>query len=149
ALVAAHEAALYPEAASATLSPTQLDELVQLYPDLEDVVPLTPLQDGLAFESIALSEDALDPYHVQMVFTFEGQLDLPAMERAWAQLIARHAVLRLVLAPASIAAGMGVIRSGKAAVDGTIIELTGTKAQRLAQLKADDLAQPFNLEQGP
>jgi non-ribosomal peptide synthase protein (TIGR01720 family) len=51
----------------------QLDTLFNLYPDLEDIVPLTPLQQGLAYESIALDSEANDPYHVQIVLTLTGK----------------------------------------------------------------------------
>ncbi|MBU3584549.1 hypothetical protein ICN41_11180, partial [Polynucleobacter sp. 15G-AUS-farblos] len=130
------------------LDQATLDELLRLYPDLQDILPLTPLQQGLAFESVALSPNTHDPYHVAALFIFEGALDPKAMERAWTQLIARHAVLRLVLAPTHLAPNRAII-CNQQFVDWKVLDLSGTKAQRLAQLKADDLAQPFNLEQGP
>ncbi|GAA1593833.1 hypothetical protein GCM10009678_90040 [Actinomadura kijaniata] len=57
---------------------------------LEDVWPLSPLQQGLFFH--ALYGD--DVYTAQVVFDLEGPLDTAALRRAAATLLRRHANLR-------------------------------------------------------
>ncbi|MFY9136554.1 amino acid adenylation domain-containing protein [Zwartia sp.] len=130
------------------LTQSALDILVRQYPALEDVVPLTTLQQGLAFESLSRDENAIDPYHVQMVFTFSGDFDLAAMQRAYQLLIQRHKILRLVVvAPATLEA-TGVILSD--ATQGcSILALSGSAQERLAQLRQMDMDTPFDLTKGP
>ncbi|GAA3086404.1 amino acid adenylation domain-containing protein [Streptosporangium carneum] len=60
---------------------------------LQDILPLTPLQEGLLFHGL-FDEEAPDVYGVQLVVDLEGPLD-PARLRAAAQaLLTRHANLR-------------------------------------------------------
>ncbi len=126
----------------------QLDEIASLYPEFQDIVPLTPLQQGLGFESTALETHAKDPYHVHLLLTFRGRINNVAMRQAWNTLVSRHAVLRLALAPSHLAPGMAVIQSDHA-VDYQMITLEGDRASRIEQLKTLDFARPFDLEQGP
>ena len=125
-----------------------LNHLEHEYHDFEDIVPLTPLQQGLAFETMALAAGASDPYHVHLLLTFTGQFDSETMLKSWQQVVQRHQTLRLVVAPAPLPAGYGVILNG-AVADYQVIRLTGDKQERLAQLKALDFAKPFDLEKGP
>jgi pristinamycin I synthase-2 len=92
------------------LDQQQLDTVLNLYSDVEDIIPLTTLQQGLAFESSALESAARDPYHVQIILTLNGHIDQDAMWRAWTKLTARHSILRLAMVPAGIASGFGIIR---------------------------------------
>jgi len=130
------------------LDQSVLDQLMQQYPDLQDIVPLTPSQQGLAFESMARAEGLEDPYHIQIILIVKGKLDIGAMQRAWARVIKRHAILRLVLAPSDIAPGLAVIR-GDAACDDQVVELTGSYEQRLAQIQSMDLKEGFDFGHQP
>ncbi|MCM0036503.1 MAG: amino acid adenylation domain-containing protein [Burkholderiaceae bacterium] len=125
-----------------------LNAVADAYPDFDDIVPLTPLQQGLAFETFALPSGAHDPYHVHLLLTFRGRLDIKAMRQAWQQVVKRYQTLRLVVCAAPMPPGYGVILNASA-IDFQVIELTGTNKQRAKALKALDFAQPFNLEQGP
>ncbi|MEI8403621.1 MAG: condensation domain-containing protein, partial [Alcaligenaceae bacterium] len=136
------------DSARNSLEQLQLDELATLYPHFQDIVPLTPLQQGLGFESTALAENAKDPYHVHLLLTFKGAINNDAMKRAWLALISRHEVLRLALAPAHLAPGMAIIQSNDA-IDYQVVTLEGDRASRIEQLKRLDFARPFALEQGP
>ncbi|OKH98937.1 hypothetical protein A6A06_25370 [Streptomyces sp. CB02923] len=60
---------------------------------IEDVWPLTPLQEGLLFHSL-YDESAEDTYVVQDVLDIEGDLDAAALRTSWQALVARHATLR-------------------------------------------------------
>jgi non-ribosomal peptide synthase protein (TIGR01720 family) len=59
---------------------------------LEDLYPLTPMQEGMLFES--LSDPASDPYFRQYRFSLHGPLDARAFARAWQEVVNRHAALR-------------------------------------------------------
>ncbi|MFY9136555.1 amino acid adenylation domain-containing protein, partial [Zwartia sp.] len=131
-----------------TLTQTQLNNVSALYPNFSDLVTLTPLQQGLGFESLALVQGKQDPYHVHLMLTFEGNFNLKAMQAAWSELMNRHEVLRLVMAPTAELPGLGVILSPDAC-DFRTYALTGTQAERLHALKQLDFDSPFDLERGP
>mgnify|MGYP006074556687 FL=1 len=130
------------------LTQTMFNSLAELYPTLEDIVPLTPSQQGLAFESLSHAPDTEDPYHVQVTLIFEGALDIDAMQQAWQQVVARHSILRLVLAPVAIAPGVGVILNASA-YDVEVIELAGTYQERFDALTKNDLLESFDFEHRP
>jgi amino acid adenylation domain-containing protein/non-ribosomal peptide synthase protein (TIGR01720 family) len=60
---------------------------------MEDVWPLSPLQEGLLFHA-GHDEDARDVYVVQGVVGFEGTLDAALLRVSWEALLDRHANLR-------------------------------------------------------
>ncbi|MEV6399594.1 amino acid adenylation domain-containing protein [Streptomyces sp. NPDC051907] len=60
---------------------------------LSDVLPLTPLQEGLLFHAV-YDRQQLDVYSVQLVLDLEGPLDRAALKAAAAGLLRRHANLR-------------------------------------------------------
>ncbi|MFI8348141.1 amino acid adenylation domain-containing protein [Streptomyces sp. NPDC085596] len=61
---------------------------------LEDVLPLTPLQAGMLFHSLYDSQ-AVDVYTTQFVFDLEGTVGVPALRAAIGTLLRRHANLRV------------------------------------------------------
>ncbi|MGZ2356975.1 amino acid adenylation domain-containing protein [Streptomyces sp. 372A] len=61
---------------------------------LEDVLPLTPLQAGMYFHALYDSH-AVDVYTAQFVFDLEGPVDVPTLRAAVAGLLRRHANLRV------------------------------------------------------
>ena len=61
---------------------------------IEDVYSLTPLQEGLLFESLAA--DANDLYVVQQHIEITGSLELEAFQRAWSFVVDRHSALRTI-----------------------------------------------------
>ncbi|WP_156746543.1 non-ribosomal peptide synthetase, partial [Mycobacterium sp. E1715] len=70
------------------LSQSQIDELGRRY-DLADVLPLTPLQQGLLFHSSTAHGDD-DMYAVQLDFTLTGPLDPDRLHDAVRTVIHRH-----------------------------------------------------------
>ncbi|MGW6544061.1 amino acid adenylation domain-containing protein, partial [Streptomyces massasporeus] len=60
---------------------------------LADVLPLTPLQEGLLFHAL-YDEHAADVYTVQLIFDLEGPLDPAALRAAANALLRRHPNLR-------------------------------------------------------
>ncbi|WP_327232740.1 amino acid adenylation domain-containing protein [Streptomyces sp. NBC_01317] len=61
---------------------------------LEDVLPLTPLQAGMHFHALYDSH-AVDVYTAQFVFDLEGTVSVPTLRAAIAGLLRRHANLRV------------------------------------------------------
>nr|QIE08756.1 non-ribosomal peptide synthetase [Amycolatopsis benzoatilytica] len=60
---------------------------------IEDVLPLSPLQQGMLFHAV-YDTNADDVYCVQFVLGLEGAVDGPRLRAAAEQLLARHANLR-------------------------------------------------------
>ncbi|WP_017557656.1 non-ribosomal peptide synthetase [Nocardiopsis baichengensis] len=60
---------------------------------LEDILPLTPLQEGLLFHS-GLGDGAADAYNVQVALDLDGPLDAERLHRAADALLVRHPHLR-------------------------------------------------------
>lgn len=60
---------------------------------IEDILPLSPLQEGLLFHALS-GDDDTDVYNTQLVLTVEGPLDEERMRTAAAALLRRHANLR-------------------------------------------------------
>ncbi|MGW0856169.1 amino acid adenylation domain-containing protein [Streptomyces sp. NPDC002690] len=61
---------------------------------LEDVLPLTPLQAGMLFHAL-YDSTAVDVYTAQFVFDIEGTPDVPVLRAAVGGLLRRHANLRV------------------------------------------------------
>ena len=79
------------------LSPAEVERLESAYPQLEDVLPLSPLQEGLLFHSL-YDVEGPDVYTVQLELCLNGPLDEAALQRAMDALLARHANLRVAFA---------------------------------------------------
>ncbi|MGA5817918.1 amino acid adenylation domain-containing protein [Kitasatospora sp. NPDC094028] len=75
------------------LSQRDIEALEAGQPQLADVLPLAPLQQGLLFHAM-FDSTASDVYTVQNVFDIEGALDTGALKLAVAALLRRHANLR-------------------------------------------------------
>ena len=63
--------------------------------DIEDIYPLTYLQQGILFHT--LNAPASGIYCPRYAYTVEGPLDVERLEWAWQRVIARHAVLRTAI----------------------------------------------------
>ncbi|MGC9379069.1 amino acid adenylation domain-containing protein [Streptomyces sp. MH13] len=76
-----------------SLTQEQVEALEAAHPDLEDVLPLSPLQDGFLFHALYDAQDT-DVYTAQLVLDLAGPLDAPVLREAWTALLRRHANLR-------------------------------------------------------
>ncbi|MEU7326960.1 condensation domain-containing protein, partial [Streptomyces griseoviridis] len=61
--------------------------------DLQEVLPLSPLQEGMLFHAL-YEQQGLDVYTGQFSFELTGQVSVPKLRQACADLLARHATLR-------------------------------------------------------
>jgi amino acid adenylation domain-containing protein/non-ribosomal peptide synthase protein (TIGR01720 family) len=76
----------------AALTQDELDAALAGQGAVEDLYPLTPLQEGILFHALAGAGE--QAYQVQVALRLEGELDVDLFRRAWAEVGARHAVLR-------------------------------------------------------
>ncbi|MCP3138032.1 non-ribosomal peptide synthase/polyketide synthase [Pyxidicoccus xibeiensis] len=76
----------------ASLSQPGLDRLVPPGTPIEDVYPLSPLQQSMLLQSLLAPDSGI--YVTQLGWTFGAPLALEAFRRAWDSVVERHAVLR-------------------------------------------------------
>src|SRR5215510_14695979 len=60
--------------------------------NIEDIYPLSPLQEGLLFHTLYAPGSGV--YFEQLRFSFRGELELEVLEQAWQQVVDRHSILR-------------------------------------------------------
>jgi amino acid adenylation domain-containing protein len=77
--------------------------------DIEAILPLSPLQQGLLFHAVA--ERAHDPYFIQAGFLLEGRLDTERFAEAWQQMTRRHGILRTGFVWENVAQPVQVLRA--------------------------------------
>ncbi|GHG84274.1 non-ribosomal peptide synthetase [Comamonas sp. JC664] len=76
----------------AKVSQATLNGLMQSHPDMEDLYPLSPMQQGMLFHAL------LDPnsgmYFERAAWTLDTDLNREALREAWQQVMARYPILR-------------------------------------------------------
>lgn len=76
------------------VTPQLREVLDELAPEWQEVLPLTPLQEGMYLQSIVDGAAGADAYVVQHRFTLGADVDLTAVRRACNAVYRRHAMLR-------------------------------------------------------
>ncbi|MFD7546868.1 non-ribosomal peptide synthase/polyketide synthase [Streptomyces sp. NPDC059816] len=71
----------------------EVEELEEAVPDLTDIWPLSPLQEGMLFHA-RYDEGTKDVYVGQRTLDLEGDLDPATLRASWQALLDRHASLR-------------------------------------------------------
>ncbi|WP_194835070.1 non-ribosomal peptide synthetase [Nocardia sp. XZ_19_369] len=138
------------EGVEVALSRRQREHLDQRHPGgIEDILPLTPLQDGLMFHAAAGGPDL---YVVQLDVQLAGRLD-PALLRASVRLLTdRHPGLRAVFEHDGLERPVQVIVR-RAEVPWRQVDLSAAdeaaQRQELARLRAAEQADGFDLATGP
>lgn len=60
--------------------------------NIEAIYPLSPMQQGMLFHSIYSPDSGV--YFEQLTCELEGELNIPAFQKAWEQVVQRHSALR-------------------------------------------------------
>ncbi|CAM5624581.1 Non-ribosomal peptide synthetase OS=Streptomyces alboniger OX=132473 GN=CP975_32040 PE=4 SV=1 [Streptomyces alboniger] len=118
---------------------------------VEDVWPLSPLQEGLLFHA-GLADQGPDVYTVQSALDIEGPLDAARLRASWQALVARHPALRACFRPVSGAQMVQVVVRD-VTVPWTEADVSGlgdTETRtRLRELAEGELAHRFDLAAAP
>ncbi|GFM95607.1 hypothetical protein Sfulv_04180 [Streptomyces fulvorobeus] len=115
---------------------------------LEDVLPLTPLQAGMLFHALYDSR-AVDVYTAQFVFDLEGRVDVPALHAAIGGLLRRHPNLRVGFLHEDLDEPVQAV-AAEVPVPLEELDLTGAGAdERLASFLAADRVRRFDLATPP
>ncbi|WP_411055546.1 amino acid adenylation domain-containing protein [Streptomyces sp. E11-3] len=124
----------------------ELEEWEARYPGLADVWPLTSLQAGLLFESMA-GDLAVDAYQVQYTLHLSGPVEPARMRAAGQALLDRHAALRTAFVPNAAGDLVQLVVEG-VALPWRETDLSGLaepeRDEAFDRLLADDLATHFD-----
>ena len=133
------------------LSQAEIERLEQRYPRIEDILPLSPLQEGLLFHAL-YDAQAPDVYTVQLVLSLQGPLDGAALQAAVQALIDRHASLRAGFQHENLSRPVQIIVPHLAApchrIDLSLLD-AAEREQRLAGILREDRAERFDLASPP
>ncbi len=133
------------------LSQAGIERLEAIAPGLDDVLPLSPLQEGLAFHAL-YDAGAADVYTVQFEAELEGALEADRLRQAARALLERHANLRAGFHHEGLARPVQVIPRA-VALPWREVDLSGLAAaeqeRRRQDLLAAELAERFVLSRPP
>lgn len=133
------------------LTQPETDALAARYAGLCDVLPLSPLQEGLFFHS-AFDAGALDAYTGQIVLTLDGALDEDTLRASCDRLLRRHTALRSAFTDQGLD-GPAQIVVESVEVPWEAVDLGGLgsadREREWQRLLAADRARRFDLERPP
>ena len=133
------------------LSQAEIERLEDLYPRIEDVLPLSPLQEGLLFHAL-YDAQAPDVYTVQLELDLDGPLDGAGLEAAAQALIARHAPLRAGFHHHELSRPVQIVVP-QAAAPWRMIDLSSldevSRAAEATRITTEDRAARFDLAAPP
>ncbi len=114
---------------------------------LQDVLPLTPLQEGLLYHAALSGSGTADVYHVQLVVDLEGELDPEALRAAGQALLDRHAPLRACFRRRRSGEPVQVVPA-RTRLPWREVDLRGRESEA-AEVVDAERARPFDVENPP
>ncbi|MEU6298724.1 amino acid adenylation domain-containing protein, partial [Streptomyces erythrochromogenes] len=130
-----------------------LEHLEECTPGLVDIVPLSPLQEGMLFHA-EYDSAGPDPYTVQINLPLHGPLDPGALRAAAARLPARHSALRAAFREVPGGDAVQAVLDAEACpLPWTEHDLSALSPDRieaeLRRLQDEDRARRFDLSRAP
>ncbi|MEU9360428.1 amino acid adenylation domain-containing protein [Streptomyces sp. NPDC048301] len=116
-------------------------------PDLRDVLPLTPLQEGLYFHSV-FDDDSAGSYVEQQLLTLEGEVDAARLSDAATRLLALHPNLAARFVALADGRVVSVLEDGVRAPF-TVLDRPGMTDAELRDHAEHDRRAGFDLATGP
>ncbi|MEU1281404.1 amino acid adenylation domain-containing protein [Streptomyces sp. NPDC005805] len=131
----------------APLPLTQADVDALDGPHLRDILPLTPLQEGLYFHSV-FDDDSAGAYVEQQLLTLDGEVDPGRLAAAATRLLALYPNLAARFVALADGRVVSVLESG-AEAPFTVLDRPGTTEEALRDLAERDRRAGFDLAAGP
>ena len=133
------------------VSQDEIEELEGRYGRLEDILPLSPLQEGLLFHAL-YDTAAPDVYTVQLELELAGALEVAVLEASVQALLRRHGSLRACFWHEHVSRPVQVI-VGEAPARWRLIDLSGlsdaARQRRLEEIVAADRVERFDVGAPP
>jgi len=118
--------------------------------EVEDIYPLSPMQEGMLFHSLMAPRSGVYVEHLS--FAVRGDLDLEAFRGAWTDAVERHPILRSAFVWEGMPEPLQVVR-GRVNIPWRELDWTDLEEdeqrRRLAELMAEDRRQGFDLSSAP
>ncbi|SNS38444.1 non-ribosomal peptide synthetase [Rhodococcoides kyotonense] len=114
------------------------------HPGWQQVLPLTPLQRGMYFQSVTSGRTG-DNYHVQHRFTFAGTVDRRAVDIAMAAVLQRYPNLTGVFTHSVFAEPVSILRPVVVVAE---VRTVQSEAE-FDDVAAEEFSRPFALDRGP
>ena len=134
-----------------SLSPAEVAWLESHYHQIEDILPLSPLQEGLLFHALYDAEGP-DIYTMQRAVMLDGPLQSDALQAAADALVQRHASLRAAFRHDNLSRPVQIIvptvRVLWRNIDLSLLD-EADREQRLTQILAEDCGERFDLAAPP
>ena len=134
----------------AALDQKTVDWLVAEKKQIEDIYPLSPMQQGLLFHSLYAPEAS--EYLVQLTCTLEGEFDSAAFKRVWQEVLDRHPITRTSFVWENLKQPLQIVHSHIPLpwqeLDWRTVPAEQQPA-RLEEFLASDHKQGFDLSQAP
>lgn len=118
--------------------------------DVQDIYPLTPMQNGLLFHTLRAEQSG--PYVEQFVFDLVGTLDVDLLAQAWTEVANRHTALRSAFVWEGVDEPLQVVvKSCRVPFDRHVLTGRGQDDVELvlARFLTDDRARGFTLAEAP
>ncbi|WP_175956060.1 non-ribosomal peptide synthetase [Burkholderia sp. BCC0405] len=135
----------------ARVAQREMDELAPEVTDAAMLASLTPLQEGMLFETSVHRDSTA--FHEQITAVVDGPLDLPRFAAAWQAMLARHDALRAGFVARAGGRPIQFVDAQPtlpvAWLDWSDAATPAEQDARLAQWLRDDAAQPFDLARPP
>ncbi|HKG14774.1 MAG TPA: amino acid adenylation domain-containing protein, partial [Pyrinomonadaceae bacterium] len=134
----------------AKLGQRKLDELLQATGAIEDIYPLSPMQQGMLFYSLYAPEAGM--YIEQLSCVLKGDLDADAFKAAWRAAVARHPVLRTAFVWENLNEPLQVVRESVSLVTDEYDWRTLPRAEQEGLLESrlsEDRLRAFELGRAP
>ncbi|RBQ20907.1 non-ribosomal peptide synthetase [Spongiactinospora rosea] len=116
-------------------------------PALRDILPLTPLQEGLYFHSV-FDDDSAGSYVEQQLLTLSGDVDADRLAAAASRLLALYPNLAARFVALADGRVVSVLESG-AQAPFTTLDLPGAAEEEIRDLAERDRRSGFDLAAGP
>ena len=134
-----------------SLSPADLDRFERRYGDIEDILPLSPLQEGLLFHALYAARGP-DVYTTQLQLNLQGRLDEATLKRAVQALLQRHASLRTGFQHENLSRPVQIVVSSPELpwrrLDLSALD-AAERSERLEEIAAQERAEHFDLATPP
>ncbi|HEY0604352.1 MAG TPA: condensation domain-containing protein, partial [Herpetosiphonaceae bacterium] len=133
----------------ARLDQARLDQLLGADRLVDDLYPLSPMQQGMLFHTLYETDAGM--YITQFVCTIP-QIEVAAFQRAWQYVVDRHPILRTAFVWEGLPTPLQIVRR-QVAVPWTVEDWrdldAATQTARLDAVVASDRRQGFDLAQAP
>ena len=140
-----------PDLPLVALSAAEIGRLEGSYPQIDDVLPLSPLQEGLLFHAL-FDAQGPDIYTMQIAIVIDGPLDGATLNAAADALVQRHGSLRAAFQHEHLSRPVQVIvpvvRAPWRNIDLSALD-EASREERLQQILAEDCGERFDPARAP